>query len=178
MQEKKELRKRLLTQRNAISPLQKQTWDRSINEQLELLIAMGALKTVHTYIPMEGEVNLVPFIQYMLARGVKVVCPKTLPGRVMENRVLHSLHVLEEGKYGTQHPAKADIYTGDYDLIIVPGLAFDVNRYRMGYGGGYYDNFLKEYAQALKVGVSYPFQCLEVVPTEAHDVQLDLVLTP
>jgi 5,10-methenyltetrahydrofolate synthetase len=59
------------------------------------------------------------------------------------------------------------------DFVVVPGLAFDRNRYRLGYGGGYYDNFLMTQPKAQKVGIFYPFQEVVQVPKEAHDVQLD-----
>jgi 5-formyltetrahydrofolate cyclo-ligase len=125
---------------------------------------------------MKGEVNIIPTIEYMLNRGTNVICPKSLPKRTMENRVLTSLHDLESGMYGTQHPASTQIYKGSYDLIIVPGLAFDKNHYRMGYGEGYYDTFLAQNPNALKMGVCYPFQLVDEVPTEAHDVKLDGVI--
>ena len=76
----------------------------------------------------------------------------------------------------TFHSAKADIYTANYDLIIVPGLAFNKNNYRLGYGGGYYDTFLSEHPEAYKLGIFYPFQKVESLPLEEHDQQLDGIL--
>ncbi|MFT4755084.1 MAG: 5-formyltetrahydrofolate cyclo-ligase, partial [Salibacteraceae bacterium] len=67
---------------------------------------------------------------------------------------------------------------GHYDLIIVPGLAFDNQNFRVGYGGGYYDGFLANQNEALKVGVFYGFQEVESVPTESHDLVLDSIITP
>lgn len=176
MQEKKDLRKHIIEQRNQILNEQKSTWDRTINEQFELILGLSDIQTVHTFIPMHGEVNIIPTIQYMLNRGIKVICPKSLPKRTMENRVLTSLHQLENGMYGTQHPASTQVHNGTVDLIIVPGLAFDLNHYRMGYGAGYYDTFLLQHPNALKLGVCYPFQLVDAVPVEAHDVKLDGVI--
>jgi 5-formyltetrahydrofolate cyclo-ligase len=99
-----------------------------------------------------------------------------LPARTLENRILTSLQDLETGIKGTQHPALPNIYNGNYDLIIVPGLAFDAQRYRLGYGGGYYDNFLVAQPKAFKVGIFYPFQQVAAVPKEAHDVCLDSII--
>ena len=176
MQEKKDLRKYITTLRNEILTEQKAIWDRTINEQFELILGMGHIQTVHTFIPMGNEVNILNTIQDMLNRNIKVVCPKSLPKRSMENRLLNSLSQLESGMYGTQHPALTQIHRGSYDLIIVPGLAFDKNFYRMGYGAGYYDIFLSQHPDALKMGVCYPFQLVDAVPTEAHDVKLDGVI--
>jgi 5-formyltetrahydrofolate cyclo-ligase len=176
MQEKKDLRKHITTLRNEILTEQKAIWDRTINEQLELILGLGHIQTVHTFIPMGNEVNILPTIQYMLNRNIKVVCPKSLPKRIMENRILTSVYQLESGMYGTQHPTLTQIHNSSYDLIIVPGLAFDKNYYRMGYGAGYYDTFLAQHPNALKIGVCYPFQLVDEVPIEAHDVKLDGVI--
>ena len=69
-----------------------------------------------------------------------------------------------------------DRFNGRYDLIIVPGLAFDNRNYRVGYGGGYYDNFLVMQPESFKVGIFYPFQKVDVVPVEPHDICLDTIL--
>jgi 5-formyltetrahydrofolate cyclo-ligase len=55
-------------------------------------------------------------------------------------------------------------------------LAFDAANYRLGYGGGYYDGFLRQHPEAYKLGICYPFQKVKQVPLEAHDVRLDAVL--
>ena len=109
MQEKINLRKHITAQRNHILSEQKLVWNKSINDQLEAILTNSNIQTVHTFIPMKGEVNIIPTIEYMLNRGTKVICPKSLPKRTMENRVLTSLHDLENGMYGTQHPVSTQI---------------------------------------------------------------------
>ena len=96
----------------------------------------------------------------------------------MENRVLHDLNEIERGVFGTTHPREADIYEGPYDIAIIPGLAFDVENYRLGYGGGYYDNFLINHPETFKIGVGYPFQLVNKVAREEHDLSMDLIITP
>jgi 5-formyltetrahydrofolate cyclo-ligase len=91
---------------------------------------------------------------------------------------LKSLDELESGVYGTSHPINGVEYFGDYDLIIVPGLAFDDRNQRLGYGGGYYDDFMKQYPHAHKLGICYPFQKVKQVPVELHDLKIDDVLYP
>ncbi len=85
---------------------------------------------------------------------------------------LKSLDEVENGVFGTVHMASKLEYSGDYDLIIVPGLAFDAANYRLGYGGGYYDNFLSQHV-GQKIGIGHPFQLIDSVPIEAHDVKLE-----
>lgn len=176
MLEKKELRHKMLAKRDKIEKTQKEKWDNAICEKIDFLVQKDKLSVVHTFIPMGNEIDITPLIKNLLSKNITIVCPKALPKRRMENRVLKSLNELENGIYGTQHPADTEEYTGKIDLIIVPGLAFDTEHYRLGYGSGYYDIFLAEQPDALKVGICYPFQVLEKVPTEDHDVQLDMLL--
>ncbi|HEU5005276.1 MAG TPA: 5-formyltetrahydrofolate cyclo-ligase [Candidatus Saccharimonadales bacterium] len=64
-----------------------------------------------------------------------------------------------------------------YDLIIVPTLAFDNRGFRLGWGGGFYDQFLAKQNEALKVGLSFEAGRVAKIPNEPHDIKLDLVIT-
>ena len=174
--EKKELRNAMLDRRNAIDNAEKGTLDEHICIQLLQLIAERKPAVVHSYIPMGSEIDIKPVIQYMLDKGITVLAPKALKQRQMENLILRSLDELESGIYGTQYPANATVYSGPIDLFIIPGLAFDKNNYRLGYGSGYYDTFLHSQHEAYKAGICYPFQVMDKVPTEPHDEQLSTVI--
>ena len=177
MIEKKELRKTMLALRDAMASDEKEKIDSDICAQIERIITNKQLKVVHTYLPMGSEINITPLIEKMLASGITVVNPKALKQRKLQNLVLRSLSELEDGIYGTQHPASGIEYTGKIDLFIIPGLAFDKENYRLGYGSGYYDTFLATQPDAYKLGICYPFQLVEKVPTEPHDIQLNEIVT-
>jgi 5-formyltetrahydrofolate cyclo-ligase len=174
--QKKALRSSMLGQRSAMDAMIKKEYDQWICNELENHIQQRQCKVVHAYIPMVNEIDIRPLIENMLEQQITVVCPKTLPKRKLENRRLYSMHELETGIMGTQHPAQPELYEGPFDLIIVPGLAFDETRYRLGYGGGYYDGFLFSQPEAYKVGIFYPFQQVATVPLEPHDISLDTIL--
>jgi 5-formyltetrahydrofolate cyclo-ligase len=175
--EKKALRNAMKLQRDAIELDYKLTYDAWICNALEILITERNYKVVHAYLPMGNEIDIKPLITQLLVNGTTVVVPKTLKNRKLEHLVLDSLDNLEPGVYGTSHPKKGVVFIGNIDLIIVPGLAFDNQNYRLGYGGGYYDAFLAEYTTAFTVGIAYPFQKLKTVPKEAHDACLNTVCT-
>lgn len=175
-EQKKTLRKVMFEKRNQIDYNSKKLYDEWICNELEQLIISRKCKVVHAYIPMLTEIDITNLISKLLALKITVVCPKTLPKRKLENRKLHSLNELEIGIMGTKHPANSVEYTGEFDFIIVPGLAFDSKNYRLGYGGGYYDNFLANHKNAYQVGIFYPFQQVEKVPTEPHDIRLNDIL--
>lgn len=87
----------------------------------------------------------------------------------------------EMGSYGILEPKKSmvkKVLPGDIDMIIVPGVAFDAKGYRIGYGGGYYDRFLKNVRKdCMKAGIAYEFQVVDELPKEDHDIPLDMIIT-
>lgn len=176
MQEKADLRKTMLQQRDALDITEKQILDNKINAAITDLVEARKPNVVHCYIPMGSEIDIKPVINHMLASGVKVIAPKALKKRQLQNLVLRSLDELESGIYGTHHPAGNEEYTGPIDLFVIPGLAFDRNNYRLGYGSGYYDTFLHTEHTAYRLGICYPFQVVDKVPTEPHDEQLSAIV--
>ncbi|NVK51354.1 MAG: 5-formyltetrahydrofolate cyclo-ligase [Flavobacteriaceae bacterium] len=167
----------MLKQRSLLDATEKKLFDTAICKTLQELIVKKKCKVVHAFLPMGNEINIIPLLTWLLAQQITVVTPKTLPKRQLQHLVLNSLDALEKGVFGTSHPANSVEYTGNYDIIIVPGLAFDTDNYRLGYGGGYYDTFLAEHPTAFTVGIGYPFQQIDVVPKEKHDVYLDVILS-
>jgi len=149
--------------------------DLTICEKLEELIEQRSAKVVHSYLPMGSEIDVYPLLEKLLTVGITVITPKSLKGRKIRNLALHSLQELEDGIFGTKHPAHDEEYTGPIDLFIIPGLAFDKRGYRIGYGAGYYDNFLPSHT-GHKAGVCYSFQLVEQVLVEAHDIPMDIVV--
>ena len=175
--QKRTLRKQMLLQRAKMDNRKKSLYDNIICQKLWNIIDYRSFSRIHCFLPMGTEINIFPLIEKMLTKKLTVITPKTQPQRNLQHLILNSLDELEKGIFGTQHPADSEEYSGEYDLIIVPGLAFDSVGYRLGYGGGYYDRFLGQHKKAVKMGVCYPFQKLDSIPIEEHDVQLDEVIT-
>jgi 5-formyltetrahydrofolate cyclo-ligase len=135
-------------------------------------------RVVHSYLPIKGEIDVSPFLKWLLDKQIKVVCPMVLPKRQLESLELLHFDHFDTGPFNTLHPAGNAIYKGNIDLVIMPGLAYDTELNRLGYGGGYYDRFLANHPDALKAAVLYPFQLIDKVPIAEHDVKMDeLVLS-
>ena len=173
---KKNLRKEMLMKRAKLNKISKRKYDEWICNSLLKKIEDAKYKTIHCYLPMGTEINITSLIERLLEMNLTLVAPKTLPKRKLENLVLTSLDEVEKGVFGTTHPRGEAIFDGEFDLIIVPGLAFDSANYRLGYGGGYYDNFMVHHPHAHKIGIFYPFQHVEKIPSELHDIILDEIL--
>tara|TARA_B100000795_G_scaffold84023_1_gene61018 strand:- start:10887 stop:11429 length:543 start_codon:yes stop_codon:yes gene_type:complete len=170
--QKDQLRKEMFELRKRLSVEQRKRASEKVCDQLIDLVKDKNLKTVHCFIPMGQEIDVRSFIEYCLAQSVIVVCPKTLKKTQLKHLVLRDLNAVENGVFGTVYPAGEREFTDELDLIIVPGLAFDIQGGRLGYGGGYYDTFLATQPNAIKIGVGFECQLISEVPMEEHDVSL------
>jgi 5-formyltetrahydrofolate cyclo-ligase len=171
------MRKEMLSKRAFLDREKKAQYDNCICLQLWDVVVQNQLRVIHVYVPMASEIDITLFIQKCLDAHLTVIAPKTLKQRKLKHLQLKSMNELESGVFGTKHPAGEEEYTGKLDLIVAPGLAFDKHKYRLGYGAGYYDNFLVHQSSAKKIAIAYPFQLVDEVPIEPHDVSLDDVMT-
>jgi 5-formyltetrahydrofolate cyclo-ligase len=128
------------------------------------------------YWSMDDEVHTHDFVLKFL--GKKQIILPVVKGDVLELKEFTSKTNMMIGEsYGIKEPEGEPFNEIDkIDLIIVPGVAFDVKNNRLGRGKAYYDNLLIK-TRALKVGVCFDFQLLNSVPVEEHDVKMDLVIT-
>ncbi len=172
--EKKALRQRMIAQRDALDPAAHAALSAAICDELRALIRERKVRVLHCFLPMGSEVDLFPLLDELLAEGITIYAPKTLKGRVLENYRYTGQQDLVPGVFGTRHPA-GDAYTGTFDLIIVPGLAFTAKGHRLGYGAGYYDTFLPKHPEAFTVATCFPFQVVDSLPVEKHDHVVQLV---
>lgn len=170
------IRKEMQLRRDKMQSEEKAILDQKLCDRILSTIVSRKAQVVHTYIPFGSEPDITPLLQHMLDAGYTVICPRSLPKRTIQNLVLSSLTELEEGRFGTKHPAGNNEYTGLVDIYIVPGIAFDKGHYRLGYGSGYYDAWFAAHPGGHKLGICYPFQLIEELPNEVHDVPLSEVI--
>ena len=131
-------------------------------------------KTVLAYWPLPDEPDIRPLIDGLLAAGKTVLLPKVIDGESMELRRYTAYGDLREGAFHIMEPI-GEPFTdfAQIDTALIPGVAFDAARRRLGRGRGYYDRFLAAYPNIHKIGICFPFQCVEEVPTQAHDILMD-----
>ena len=133
--------------------------------------------TVLLYSALPDEVQTLPLLNRLSAEGKTVLLPRVVSDTDMELRRYTGPNDLEPGAFGIMEPT-GELFT-DYDLIdvaIVPGMAFDREGHRLGRGKGYYDRFLARLPHIYKIGVCFPFQLVDQVPTDAHDILMDEVI--
>ena len=132
-------------------------------------------KTIYGYLPYNQEVRTVPMLERALQDGKRVAVPKCY-GDEMRFIWLDDLDRVEKGYANIPEPIDDGPIADDPTaLVLMPGLAFDPEGHRIGYGGGFYDKFLaKEMHPTL--ALCYDFQMLPHLETEAHDIPVDTVL--
>lgn len=167
--------------RNNVNAEDKKLKDEIIFEKIIYDKTFLKAKNIFTFVSFKNEVDTHKLIKYALARGKTVCVPKVNNiNKTMEAIKINSFDELRKSNYGILEPLLEDnkINPEIIDLVIVPGLAFDKNGGRVGYGGGYYDKFLwNKNMTAMKVGVCYRFQVINLVPIDEHDVLLDRLIT-
>ena len=140
----------------------------------------AAARAIHCYLPMRSEVDTRPLIADALARGKRVAVPVLVPKAAeLAHGWLETLaaDALTPGVFGTVNPRDLrPAAPGDWELAIVPLLAFDRRGYRLGYGKGYYDRLLAA-SPATAIGVGFAAPEVDALPAEAHDMALDWIIT-
>ncbi len=175
--DKEELRRRFLAWREGLSPEERQAAGRAIGERVESLPIWSEAQSVLLYYSCRGEVDTLGLAASGWRAGKTVLLPRVKPGRRLEPVVWEESAGLRRGPFGIPAPEGAP-YTGPVDLVLVPGVAFDEQGGRLGYGGGYYDRLLEDKGKEMRtLGLAYEGQLATRLPREEHDVGLDAVVT-
>lgn len=173
MKEKKELRNFYRTKRKNIS--QKKYKDNKIFDKVQSLNEMDKYNTVLIYVSTSEEVDTINMIKYFL-KTKKVGVPKVIDNEIVFCYI-ESLDELEKGYFGILEPIN-DNYIKDFSncIIIVPGICFSKDGYRIGYGGGFYDRFFKNHS-IFSIGLCYRECLIESFNIDETDKSVDVVIT-
>lgn len=134
-------------------------------------------KTIGIYYSMDDEVSTISLIDYSLKLGKEVCIPRVINNNEMEFYKIVDRNNLSKSKYGVLEPTNNNLVDPkSIDLMIVPGVVFSKELYRVGYGAGYYDRYLPK-TNAYKVGLSFKETLIDKVPYDENDVKLDLIIT-
>ena len=172
---KSELRKQVLHEMKAIPRTQKVTSDLALTERLLQHPFYQEAEVIATYLSFPHEFQTQELIEQALRDCKKVLIPKTYPKGRMDF-VVYDPQQLVKTSFGLLEP-QGDLEVVDasqIDLIHVPGLAFTTEGYRIGYGGGYYDRYLKHFS-GNTLSTVYPCQIRDFIP-EDHDIPVQEVL--
>ncbi|RLF30716.1 MAG: 5-formyltetrahydrofolate cyclo-ligase [Thermoplasmata archaeon] len=177
---KRALRKQMIELRKNMAKEEVLEKSKVIKERLFTLEEHRDVKNIMFYISYDNEVFTHDMIKDALLQGKKsVFVPVTDVSRrkILVSR-LNSWDNLIKGAYGILEPEIKEIVPPDIiDLVIVPGIAFDLRGHRIGHGIGYYDELLKRMNNYTSIGLAFEKQILEKIPNKEYDVAVDIIVT-
>jgi len=172
--EKKTIRSQIHLLKLRLSDEEKFKEANAVFEKIEILPEFKAANTILMYWSTKYELPTHDIIKEWITQ--KFIILPSIVGKKMVLKRLISVDNLVQKTLGIWEPYLTDIYTGKIDLAIVPGVAFDVNKNRLGRGKGYYDLFFKKKSR-FKIGIGFDFQLLKSIPIQRFDKKMDKIIT-
>lgn len=173
---KKELRSAIREKKRAMSEELILRKSSALKDKFLATDAYRQAAAIYGYLPYNQEVRTVPILEQALRDGKKVAVPKVY-GDDMKFIYLDDLSRVAKGYAGIPEPVDDGPVADDEGaLVLMPGLAFDPQGHRIGYGGGFYDRFLEREPHHPTVALCYDFQMFQKLETEEFDIPVDLVI--
>jgi 5-formyltetrahydrofolate cyclo-ligase len=179
--EKDSIRKQIIEHRDSIDINTKGQWDEDIFNSLIKSEWYKKANTIFAFVSFKSETDTHKIIKYAIHDG-KTICVPRIKSKQkgIEIFKIDSFDQLEKGYFGILEPIESclAVESKDIDLILMPGVAFDRQGGRLGYGAGFYDRFLSKINTSVdKIAVAYHFQVLDNIPMDEHDVRIDGIVT-
>lgn len=180
-EDKKILRNKILLIRDSLNRNEKEIMDNEIFNKLKNTELYKNARNIFIYISFSNEINTINIIKKALEDKKDVFIPKIYKtNKSMKAIKLNSFDDLKKNSMGILEPIDDSKYIEkeNIDLIVVPGVVFDKDCNRIGYGGGYYDRYLKDIAyKNNKVVLAYDLQVIDKIESEEHDIKVDYIIT-
>jgi len=175
LKEKKTIRRQYLEARKALPRETVDGLSKTICHNIRYHIPHD-FQTILFYVPINNEVDVLPLAKELYVEKRNILFPRLINDRIVPYIINDLEFDFVMGAYNIPEP-DTQPYDGKIDLILVPGVAFDCRGYRLGYGRGYFDQFLfgTEFTEAW--GVAYNMQIAPGVPHTEHDYILDSLIT-
>ena len=178
---KNELREEYKKIRNNINIKSKEQKTEEITKRFINTTQFKNAEIIAIYKSFSSEVSTEEIIKYALKSGKKIALPRVNKSKLDFYEIKSIDEKLIKSNFGIEEPienSKTFVDKQKIDLVVVPGLAFDKEKNRLGYGGGFYDRFLAG-INALKIGICFDEQLLknETLPVKETDIKLDIIIT-
>lgn len=178
MMTKKEIRKQIFQKRREADAAVCEKNSEIICEKIMETEAFLKASVIYVYMDCKGEVSIRPLLLKAWEMGKKTAAPRVTGPGEMKYYYITSYEDVEPGYYDIPEPVKDMPQAHDEDaLLIVPGVAFDKNCHRCGYGQGFYDRYLQKHTQHTTVAVAFDFQMVDKIPAGEYDIFPQRVMT-
>ena len=175
---KASIRSKLLKKRQKLPQKDVEIFSKRILSRLASRPEYKHARTILLYHPINNEVDTISLVKH----SNKIFCLPRICKKT-NHLYIHQFtdpHTLETGKFSIKEPSSKHprIARNRIDLVITPGLAFDPQGNRIGYGKGYFDRLFKSLStKCTKIALAYDFQIVENVPADKHDQKVDFIIT-
>lgn len=176
MESKKGIRKRVLDARNDITEKEWEEKSHCIYEKVVTHPFFLETDTIFCYVNFQKEVDTCRIIKEAWNLKKKVAVPK-VEGDNMRFYYIQDFSELQSGYRGILEPLTDKEAEVEEGLVIVPGVAFDKNRNRIGYGKGYYDKYLSQQSSLKTIAIAFDMQIVEKIPEEINDIRPNILIT-
>lgn len=182
---KAEIRNKIIDLRKSLSPEEIRSKSLLITDKLIGLEKFSLSRLVMTYMSFNNEVETGGLIKRLIETGKRIAVPLTVRGdwksrHILPCEIKDMETGLAPGTYGILEPTEPlhVVDPKEIDLVIVPGVAFDLKRNRIGFGAGYYDRFLSTLpVECIKIGLAFDLQVVDEIPAGEFDIPLNMIIT-
>ncbi len=181
-EEREALRRTVLARRDRVSPEDRRRLSRAIADRFWRLPELASARTIHFSLSVGSEVQTGELVAEAKRRRLRVVVPVTLvDARRLVLAEYEGAETLVPGPFGILEPGAHDrtiVAVEDVDALVVPGVAFDDQGNRLGWGAGYYDRLLAEARRGAPIiALGYECQIVPAVWPQDHDVRMSVIVT-
>jgi 5-formyltetrahydrofolate cyclo-ligase len=174
---KNEIRQKIKAIRAVMDPEHVKTFSGVIKKKLLSLESVAGAGCIMAFYSYKNEPQMIEFMHECIDMGKRIALPRvTGEGKMIAVEYSPDTEMINN-VYGIPEPIiRSNSKHERPDIVIVPGIAFDLGLNRIGFGGGYYDRFL-EGTGAYKIGVCFDYQIIENLESDSHDVPMDIIVT-
>ncbi|HYY71418.1 MAG TPA: 5-formyltetrahydrofolate cyclo-ligase [Nitrososphaeraceae archaeon] len=178
---KSDIRKDILSKRNSLSEFEIINNSKIINIRVIATKEYQSSKSIGAYYPIGSEVKTFEIIKHSIDNKKDIGLP-----RVLDSTNIEFFKIIEDsfekikftkGKYGIFENTMSNTRIDQMDLLIIPGIAFDLQGNRLGYGKGYYDRLLSSRKAKYIIGLAYEDQLINEIPNNDHDIPVNIIIT-
>jgi len=178
---KRDIRKRIQNKRNSLPIWGRKKRSKIIAEKFFNTAYYNNSNNILIFYPFRSEIDVTIIIRQALENKKNIILPRIHDQELKLFYVDNLKKQLERGAYGIMEPTPGlcrPVKISDIDLVIVPGVVFDKNLNRLGYGGGYYDKLLPHIPEGVKkIALCFDIQVVDSIPVSEHDIKVDILIT-
>ena len=176
---KQEARERMKRLRKELSNEEREKKNKAIRDCLLKFMEEQEKNWFFPFVSYGTEVDTLELIRIVLEEGKMQVAVPRVEGKDMDFYVIHSMEDLQPGYQGIPEPVTSESVLAADGIMLLPGLAFDREKNRVGYGGGFYDRYLEkcDSSQLVTVAAAYDFQIVDRIVAEEFDRRPQWIIT-